>query len=157
MKGKHGFAFNAQDRSLFLKECEALLRPLMEGVDAVVIPETCNAFLIDLAQGLGTPVVELKKRSVESVIGLLDAQQMMKAEREKLYQSLAGMSVVKINGVAGNQRKRFEAALFEPIALRAGANIMLLDDAVFGGSTMAAAARALGREPDQAIALFSKM
>lgn len=156
MKGKHGFAFEPAEREAFMAECVRRVQEAAGGFDALIVPQTSNAFLKELASRLRPDRVELKKRSVESLRQELEGQRMMRAEREKLYAALDGMEEFKINLVAGNQRARFERILFEPAAPVRGDRRLLLDDAVFGGSTQKAAIHALGFEPEASVALFSK-
>lgn len=156
MKRKHGFCFDAAERSAFMEECVGLIQAAAPCFDVAALPETSNAFLVELASRVGGSCSTLKKRSVESLLRELDGQRMMRAEREKLYAAMGQMKDFKINLVAGNQRRRFEDILFEPVEGLAGRRVLLLDDAVFGGSTQRAAIRALGGEPVASIALFSK-
>lgn len=156
MKGKHGFCFSEGERESFMKECQSWVEAQLGRVDGLAIPETSNAFLIELSQRLSPKLMPLKKRSIEQLRLALDGQAMMRAEREKLYAAMDEMTDFKINLVAGNQRRRFESILFEPQETPFTGRLALLDDAVFGGSTQRAAVSALGREPDASIVLFSK-
>lgn len=154
MKSKHDFSFDEKESEKFILEC--ITRVKQYDYDFILVPDTKNKCLLEIAKQLDPHYLQLKKNTPQEILNLLQEQKMMKDEFEKLSAAVKAQDVLQINKIAGNQRKRFIPLLFKALELPSDKKVLLLDDAVFGGSTLDAASYALNREPDQCIVLFSK-
>jgi cellulose biosynthesis protein BcsQ len=134
-----------------------------EHYDYVIIPQSTNPHLLYLAQKIANQVIILEKNSKEEIIRVLQTQQFMKSEKQKLFQTIESMDTVRINQIAGNQRHRFISCLFKPLSEDVYSDlgtsrIVLLDDAIFSGTTFLAMlhhAKKINSDVHK-LALFSK-
>ena len=83
----------------------------------------------------------MRKRPLEDITPLLLAQPMMKQEKIKLQNILSTMTTLKVALLPGNQRKRIEPLLFEPLGLTGP--VALVDDSFISGTTFNAMKQAL--------------
>lgn len=140
---------------------ENVYNTLIEHIDSktlIIYPQTNNQLFLNLIDKFDNNKQQLLKNTPQQILNILSEQQMMKAEKEKLFKTIESHSTVKMANIAGNQRKRFINCLFQHICIKA--NAVFLDDSVFSGYTLAAAYQAIQLDSQQhtlkSIALFSK-
>lgn len=158
MKKKHDHAMMDAEYAQLKAE---ILSNVSEKYDLVIVPQTSNLFLYEIASSLGKEVVIVDKNSKQNILELLDTQNFMKAEKQKLFQSIEDMGhEFKINKIAGNQRKRFIEILFQPISqdFLDSSKILVLDDSIFSGHTMQALLYQVNQKISsyEILSLFSK-
>lgn len=159
---------NRYDYSLSQKQLEQITQDLLQAVaeeayDCVIIPQSTNMFLSELAQHIAPKVITLEKNSKEDMLACLQQQKFMKAEKEKLFKALEQMDTIRINQIAGNQRNRFIPCLFKQVnfdmqqVLQQG-KTLVLDDAIFSGTTFLAMLYQIEqfKTDSDKLALFSK-
>lgn len=156
-KEKNGYAFLPEEKIDFQQLVLSMLSENSNWVKAktLIIPETGNSGLIELAHLSGKEVVTLYKAQKEEIKTHLETQSMMKAEREKLFSAIAAMDKVKMAGIAGNQRKRFIECLFKTPDISDTKDVVFFDDSMFSGYTYLAAQHRLDFEHHNII-LFDK-
>lgn len=147
-------------------QLEQIAQSLQEKVkhyDYAIIPQSTNAHLAHLAQKIATRTIVLEKNSKDEILQALQTQPFMKAEKQKLFQTIETMDTVRINQIAGNQRYRFISCLFkalpeENLSDLKTSQVVLLDDAIFSGTTFLAMLHQVKQiVPDvDKLALFSK-
>src|SRR5574343_477305 len=114
-KNKHQYSFTDSEALEFKKQVQDYIAAC--GVfKRIVIPQTTNALFLEIVHEIGDVLV-IPKRSKEEVLEYLGLQQMMKAERKKLYTNIQSMDEIKIHLIAGNQRRRVVDVLFDVPAL----------------------------------------
>lgn len=159
---------NRYDYSLSQKQLEQITQDLLQAVaeeayDCVIIPQSTNMFLPDIAQQIAPKVITLEKNSKEDMFACLQQQKFMKAEKEKLFKAMEQMDTIRINQIAGNQRNRFIPCLFKQVGfdiqqvLQQG-KTLVLDDAIFSGTTFLAMLYQIEKfkTDSHKLALFSK-
>lgn len=160
MKNKYDYSFTCEEKAQFQSQVLLSLELSLCNVDTLIVPETSNKCLLEIAYKTGKEVVVLHKNSKDNIIIAISQQTMMKAEKAKLLSSLESMDTIKIANIAGNQRKRFVECLFKPLdnaEILKGKNVALLDDSVFSGYTFLAANHILSGLNQQNLILFSKV
>lgn len=155
-KNKNGYSFNQDEEKIFLSQIIDYLKTQIAPTDILIFPQTSNKCFLRIVGQLGNTYHILQKQNIKEVIQELDKQSMMKAEREKLYATLALNDTVKMANIAGNQRKRFINILFHNINNHTHKSYIFLDDSIFSGYTLAAAHQSVNQKPTKSIALFSK-
>lgn len=145
-KEKNGYSFTPEELTAF-KESVVSCTDIKTQI--IVVPETTNKNLLDVAQSLGTVQI-LKKSSTQEILDYLSAQPMMRGERKKLERSIL---THKMADIAGNQRHRMIECWFQPLEI--SEPVTLLDDSAFSGYTLRAAQYALKAPIMDTITLFS--
>lgn len=160
MKQKYGNTFTDQEYLHFEKNVLEFLNPLLINIDTLVIPQTGNDTLLNLAKLTSKNIFILEKNTKETMVTAVLEQPMMRSEKTKLMNMLDSMDTIKMAQLAGNQRKRFVNCLFkkpDTKTIQQLGKIALLDDSIFSGYTFVAANNALENMQQQNIILFSKM
>lgn len=160
MKNKYGYSFTSQEKEEFQNQVLVGLENHLNNIDILIVPETGNECLLEIAYRTGKEIVIFPKNNKEDIILAVTKQAMMKAEKAKLLSSLEAMDTIKIANIAGNQRKRFIECLFKSIddmEIFKDKNVALLDDSVFSGYTFLAANHILNGLNKQNLILFSKV
>ena len=148
-KNKHQYFFTDSEFRSFKTEVQDFIAASAE-FNRIVVPQTTNSLFLEIVHEM-SEVLIIPKRSKEEVLGYLDSQQMMKAERKKLYTNIQSMDEIKIHLIAGNQRSRVAGVLFEVPELDYSRDLFI-DDAIFSGSTFRALTESI--KPKEAIAIF---
>ena len=140
MKCKNNLFFSLEEKQIFIqntkKEIELFLQD--KKPDYIIFPETTNQCFIEIIQSLNIPSIALEKRNKTEILSLLDAQKMMKQERQKLNNAIQQMNDIKIGLIAANQRQRIANILFKPISTIQNKKLVFLDDSIFTGHTFKA-------------------
>lgn len=160
MKNKYGYSFLPEEKISFQQQVVKKLSPHLSPNSTLIVPETSNLCLLEIAQLTGCPTILLKKNMKEKILLDLDNQAMMKAERQKLISSINAMETVKIANIAGNQRKRFIGSLFQPLneyLILDKSDVVFLDDSIFSGYTFMAAQHVLTQYQPKNFVLFTKI
>lgn len=160
MKQKYGNSFSQEQYEQFNALVLGNIMSLLSDIDTLVVPETGNNMLLEIAKTTNKNIFILEKNSKEDIIAALSEQTMMRSEKIKLMTMLEGMDTIKMAQLAGNQRKRFVDCLFKKPnsdTLDKLGSIALLDDSVFSGYTFMAANSALQSKQKSNIILFSKI
>lgn len=157
-KNKYEYSFNQKEKEDFKSLVFENLKKNKVWLSAttLIIPETGNKNLLEIAQLSNKRIITLEKNSKEIIKNELSLQPMMKSEREKLYKSLEVMESVKMAGIAGNQRKRFIEILFKKIVFQNDDSFVFFDDSLFSGYTFLAAQYQLRDIEHNNIILFDK-
>jgi hypothetical protein len=145
LKERHGYALdNAQ---AFVASLAPLAREAAAGFDRVVFPQSRFGFARALAEATGVRASELQKRSKADVCArALASAKWSRAERESQARAWAQMGEsFSIHPIKSNQRARYVPHLFEPLAIGERERVLLIDDFVMSGGTVAAMEAALGR------------
>lgn len=157
-KNKNDYLFTPEQAYEFEENIYNHLIEHIEPQVLIVYPQTSNILFLNLVDKFKNNKQQLSKNTPEQILHILNEQQMMKAEKEKLFKTLESHNTVKMAHIAGNQRKRFINCLFQPICI--SSNAVFLDDSVFSGHTLAAAHQAIQLDSQKhtikSIALFSK-
>lgn len=156
MKQKYGFSFSEDEEKAFMQLVLAELEsnPIWQEAHHLIVPQTGNQFLLHLLDKVNKNIHVLKKKSKADIFQALEGQDMMKAERIKLYQTLDDMKEIKMALIAGNQRKRFIGLLFDKLEVDVTEGLFF-DDSVFSGYTFLAAQEKINFT-HQNLVLFSK-
>lgn len=143
LKGKHGYAL--ANREEFVTAVRAVVTLAALDYDLVAYPQSRFPFLSDLVAQLPN-TVELVKRSKSDIVELAQASaRWNKLERQSQARAWAEMGYTfTINLVKSNQRKHYVPYLFEPVEVPTGWRVLLLDDFIMSGNTIAAGKAALG-------------
>lgn len=155
MKKKYEYSMTQEQYDVLQQEIVSSITPY----DTIIIPQSSNMFLEKVAMQIGKKVIVVKKNSIDTIVASLESQQFMKAEKQKLHDSIAAMGdTFKINAVAGNQRKRFVQCLFEDINEELVGNVLVFDDSVFSGYTLQALLHVVQKKKHHydTIVMFSK-
>lgn len=152
LKGKHGYQL--ENREDFVGAVQAVVEDFTRDYDLVVYPESRFSFLSELVENLPA-AVQLRKRSKLDVIAEARAHaRWSKLERKSQEKAWAEMGdVFTINAVRSNQRKHYVPYLFEPLEVDSQ-RVLLLDDFIMSGNTVAAALAAMGRERCDCFGVF---
>lgn len=156
MKNKHGYSFTDTEKSEFIADVIAQLKQYIFDVDVIIFPETQNECFKEIVNTLNMEKLMVEKRSVDDMLVDLNTQQFMKAEKDKLFNSLSGTNTVKLAAVAGNQRKRFIEILFNPVSIDKSKRYLILDDSFFSGTTLAGLERICAGTQYKTLVLFDK-
>ncbi len=143
LKCKHGYAL--ANREAFVDAVRAVVAEVAQNYSQVVYPQSRVPFLSDLVAQLPN-AVELAKRSKTDIIELAqESARWSKLERQSQARAWAEMGdTFTINLIKSNQRKHYVPYLFEPIDVPPGNRVLLLDDFIMSGNTIAAGKAALG-------------
>jgi pyruvate formate-lyase activating enzyme-like uncharacterized protein len=156
MKQKYGFSFSSLEEQEFTHQVldELEKKSMWQEAKTLIVPQTSNQFLLHFLEKVNKEVYFLKKKSKSDILHELEAQDMMKTERVKLYAAIEAMKDVKMANIAGNQRKRFISLLFNELdsSITEG---LFFDDSVFSGYTFLAAQEKI-HFTHQNLVLFSK-
>ena len=159
MKNKYEYSFTNEEKenfTLLLKE-KLMNVPQWNMVNIIIVPETSNLLLKDFLFSTNKNIIFLKKNNKQYIVEEIKKQNMMKSEAKKLLLTLDDMKTVKIADIAGNQRKRFQNCLFQPLNINIMDNdIIFLDDSLFSGNTFLAAQQMLKNFNITNIILFNK-
>ena len=143
LKSKHDYVL--VNREKFVSAVRAEIEPVAKSYDVVVIPQSSAPFLRELTERLPN-VIELRKRNKADIIQRAQATANWgKLERRSQARCWEEMGdVFSINRVKSNQRKHYVPHLFEPILLNPDSSVLLLDDFIMSGNTIAACKAAMG-------------
>lgn len=143
LKDKHGYSL--ANREAFVEAVRAVVTRAAQRYSQVIYPQSRFPFLADLVAQLPNSV-ELVKRSKAAIIELAqESARWSRLERQSQARSWAEMGdTFAINLVKSNQRKHYVPYLFEPVEIPLGHRVLLLDDFIMSGNTIAAGKAALG-------------
>lgn len=157
-KNKYDYKFTKTEKILFQQMVLDKLNSdsNWENTKNLIIPETENINLIELAQLSGKKIFTLHKENKENMKSIIEKQPMMKSEKEKIFKTLDEMNNVKIAGIAGNQRKRFVNCLFQKFVFFETEKTSFFDDSIFSGYTFLAAQNQIKILEHENFILFDK-
>jgi hypothetical protein len=153
LKGKHGFILT--NASELVAGLQPLLQKVAMNFDVIICPQSRYPFVSQLASGL-PHVLELKKREKREVCEFAGATaRWSRAERLSQEKTWAAMGETFImNAIKSNQRRHYIPHLFAPVQLDQTARVLLLDDFIMSGDTLAAMQAALHRDKCDAFSVF---
>lgn len=142
VKQKNEESLTSNEKDILINETVSALKEYVatHHFNLIITPESSNVLLSQILSYLNLPIVTVSKQDKLSITNTLNAEKMCKTEKEKLTNSLVGMSSVKMAQLSGNQRKRVAKNLFniENVEVFQNKNILFFDDALFTGSTLSA-------------------
>jgi hypothetical protein len=155
MKGKHHYQL--ANEGAFLQAVAAAVREEAQHWDALVFPQSRYPFLRKVLEGLGN-AVELKKRNKTDIcLQTLGAAGWNREARQSQERAWLDMGdVFALNQIKSNQRKHYVPHLFEPVEFSPGTRLLLLDDFIVSGTTIAAMRAAVGCDAKDVLGIFSQ-
>lgn len=142
------------DRDAFIAQVTREISDFVQQYDYIVHPESSSDFISNVVDGLGKPLVVVRKNGPEYMLSLHDSMNLQKAERASHAARIAEMgSSFKINALKASQRDKYEPHLFVSTNVPAGRGL-IIDDSCFSGTTVRALRLATGVE--DFLAIFSK-
>jgi hypothetical protein len=153
VKGKHNYAL--VNEAAFIAAVRAAVLPLTADYDLIVYPESRFPFLRHVLAGV-PHARELKKRAKADVCArTMASRKWSKLERVSQERAWSEMGeTFTINKVKSNQRRHYAPHIFEPLDTAGAERILLLDDFIMSGNTLAAMAASLGLEHFEAFGVF---
>jgi len=153
VKGKHNYAL--ANEAEFVSEVKKAVEQVVEGYDLVVYPESRYPFLRQVTADL-PQARELKKRAKEDICArTIASRKWSKLERLSQERAWAEMGEgFTINKVKSNQRRHYAPHIFEALDVTGAERILLLDDFIMSGNTLAAMAASLAVSEYHAFGVF---
>lgn len=113
------------------------LKGPLSDFENIIIPESSNTFIKEVADGLGKNLILVKKTTKEDILKIIETLNFQKSEKESHLAKINEMNgSFKIKEMKANQRKRYEEFLFEKVNIPE--NSVILDDSCFSGTTFRA-------------------
>lgn len=113
------------------------LKGPLSDFENIIIPESSNTFIKEVADGLGKNLILVKKTTKEDILKIIETLNFQKSEKESHLSKINEMNgSFKIKEMKANQRKRYEEFLFEKVNVPE--NSVILDDSCFSGTTFRA-------------------
>jgi hypothetical protein len=156
LKQKHDYQL--ENRDAFVSGIRKVVATLAAAHDCVVYPESRFPFLKDITTGLSN-CVELRKRSKLEICqkALASAKWNREARRSQETSWTEMGESFTINKIKSNQRKHYVPYLFERASLPTTANVLLLDDFIMSGNTLAAMRAAVSIPDVTALGIFYQL
>lgn len=142
---KERFSYSLDNRDEFIKKTINTLKPFLEFYNTIIIPESSNSFILEIAKGLNKHIVIVKKREKEKILEQIDSLNLQKKEKTAHLERIKEMGeVFKINSLKSNQRRKYQYLLFEKVFISEPEKSVILDDSNFSGTTLKALVEATG-------------
>lgn len=153
VKGKHNYGLANEVE--FVTAVRTAVEQVAAGFDLVVYPESRYPFLRQVTAGL-PHARELKKRAKDDICArTMASRKWSKLERLSQERAWAEMGEsFTINKVKSNQRRHYAPHIFEALDVAGIERILLLDDFIMSGNTLAAMAASLGVSDYHAFGVF---
>lgn len=153
VKGKHNYAL--VNEAEFVAAIRSVVESVATGYDLIVFPESRYPFLRQVTAGL-PQARELKKRAKGDICArTMASRKWSKLERLSQERAWAEMGEsFTINKVKSNQRRHYAPHIFESEDAAGAQRILLLDDFIMSGNTLAAMAASLGVSDYHAFGVF---
>ena len=153
VKGKHNYAM--ANETAFVEAVRIAVASIANQYDLIVFPESRYPFLRQVTEGL-PQARELKKRAKADVCArTMASRKWSKLERVSQERAWAEMGeTFTINKVKSNQRKHYAPHIFEELDTAGAQRILLLDDFIMSGNTLAAMAASLKLDCYEAFGVF---
>lgn len=133
---KERFGEKLPDRKSFIQQVVESITPHFEKYETIIIPESSNTFIQEVAKGLNKKIVVVKKNNKESILKYIESLALQKKEKQAHIERLSEMKTsVKINELKANQRRKYTSILFEKTFIINTDTAIILDDSCFSETT----------------------